>query len=99
MHSVRLLLNFVPVLLVEPGGVPRPRCSSPVLPMDRRLARREEGRAPGRPQQQHELVPMPHHSQLLKDMPQGTQPCAGHCRDQEEHGFHIECIWIVVVEG
>jgi hypothetical protein len=90
MHSLRLLLDLMPIILVEPGGVPWPRCPSPVLPMDCRLPRREKGRAPGCSQQQHELVPMPHHSQLLEDMSQGTQPCAGHRRDQEEHGLHLE---------
>jgi len=69
MHSLRLLLDFLPLVLVESGGVPRPCRPSPVIPLDCRLARREEGRAPGRFEQQHELVPLPHHPQLLKDMP------------------------------
>jgi hypothetical protein len=33
---------------------------------------------------------MPHHSQLLADVPQGTEPCACDCRDQEEHGLHLK---------
>jgi hypothetical protein len=90
MHSLRLLLYFMPILLVEPGRVPRTRRLAAIVPLDRRLTRREEGRAPGRTQQQHELVPMPHDSQLLADMPQGTEPCLGDCRDQEEHGFHLK---------
>lgn len=81
MHSLCLLLDILPLVLVEPRGVPRPRCPSPIVPLDRRLARREDGRAPGRPEQQHELVPMPHYSQLLKDVPQGPQPRTGYCRD------------------
>jgi hypothetical protein len=89
MYSLCLLLDLVPILLVEPRGVPRPRRASPVVPLDRRLARREDGRAPGCSQQQHELVPMPHYSQLLEDVPQGLEPGAGDCGDQEEHGFYL----------
>jgi len=59
----------MPVVLVEPGGVPRPGRAPPVVPLDCRLARREEGGAPGRAQQQHEPVPLPHYSKLLENMP------------------------------
>jgi hypothetical protein len=89
MYPVCLLLDLLPIILVESGGIPRSRCPPPILPLDRRLTRRKDGRAPGRPEQQYELVPMPHHSQLLKNLPQGTEPRVGYCRNQEEHGFHL----------
>ncbi len=79
MHSLRLLLDLVPIVLVESRGVPGPRCSPPVISLDRRFARREEARTPRRLEQQHERVPMPHDSQLLKNVPEGLEPCAGDC--------------------
>lgn len=87
VHPVRVLLDFVPVVLVELGGVPRPGHPAAVVPVAGRLARREDGRAPGRPQQLDEPVPLPHHPQLHPDLPQGSQPWSGHCPDQEGDGL------------
>ncbi len=87
VHPVRLLLDLVPLVLVELGGVPRPRHPAPVVPLAGRLPRREDGPAQGRPQQLDEPVPLPHHSQLHPDVPQGPQPRPGDCPDQEVDGF------------
>lgn len=86
VHSLRLLLNIVPLLLVERRGVPWTRDPAPVLQMVDRLPRREEVRAKGGSGQLHELVPLPHDSQLHEDLPQGSQPRSCHCRDQEGDG-------------
>lgn len=40
MHPVLLLLDLVSVVLVELGGIPRPRRAAAVVPLARRLARR-----------------------------------------------------------
>lgn len=86
VHSLRLLLNVVPLLLVELRGVPRTRDSAPVVQVVGRLPRREVGRAKGGPGQLHELVPLPHNSQLHEDLPQGSEPRSCHRGDQEGDG-------------
>lgn len=83
MHSVRVLLDLVPKLLVEQRGVSRPRNSAAELPMACGFARREEGRAETCAGQQHECLPMPYHFELLENLPEGLEPRVGYCRDQE----------------
>lgn len=83
VHSLRLLLNFLPLLLVEFRRVPWSRHPAAVLPMVDRLSRREDGRAQGQARELHEPVPLPHHPQLHACLPQGFEPRQGHCRDQE----------------
>jgi hypothetical protein len=63
-----MLLDFMPKLLVELGGISRSRGVAAELQMVSRLARWEEGREKGCFGQQHELVPMPHHFELLEDL-------------------------------
>lgn len=87
VHPLRVLLDVVPVVLVELGGVPGPRHPAAVVPVAGRLARREDGPAQGRPQQLDEPVPLPHHPQLHPHMPQGPQPRPGDRPDQEGDGF------------
>lgn len=89
MHPLRMLLDLMPFVLVEPGRIPGPGNPPSVVPLDRRLARRKEGSAPGRVEQQHELVPLPHYSELLENLSKGLESSLGHCRNQEEHGFHM----------
>jgi len=81
VHPVRLLQHLVPLVLVEQRGVPGPRRAAAELPLDRRLARRKDGRAQGRPQQLNVALPLPHHPQLLQDLPQGSEPRARYCGD------------------
>ena len=92
VHSLRLLLDVMPLILVELGGVPGPRYPPPVIPLDYRLPRRAQGRAQGRPRQLHEPIPMPHDSQLHADMPQGPEPRSGHRSDPEGAGFLSSCL-------
>ncbi|KAL8387778.1 hypothetical protein RB595_009679 [Gaeumannomyces hyphopodioides] len=87
VHPVRLLLDLVPVILVELGGVPRPCHPSAVLQVAGRLSRRAHRPAPRRPGQLHEPVSLPHHPKLHPDMPQGPEPGPRHCRDQEGIGL------------
>ena len=89
MHLVRMLLNFLPVILVEQRSISWTCNSASVLPLASRLSRRAHSRAEGGAGEQHELVPMPHYSELLKDMSEGVEPGQGNCRDQEEHGFRF----------
>jgi hypothetical protein len=79
VHSVRVLLDLVPFVLVEQRGIPRPGYPAAVVPLAGRLARREDGAAQGGAQQQHERVPMPHDSQLLADVPEGAESWQGYC--------------------
>jgi len=51
--------------------------------MARRQQRPEEGRTVGCSQQQHECLPLPHDSQLLKDLSQGIEPSSRYCKHQE----------------
>lgn len=83
MYSLRLLLNFLPLLLVEFRRVPRPRHPAAVLPMADRFPRREDGCAQGQARELDESVSLPHHPQLHACLPQGPEPRQGHCRDQE----------------
>ncbi len=46
-YLLRLLLDFLPIVLVEPGQVRRPGRPAASLPLHRRLARRSHRRAPG----------------------------------------------------
>jgi len=84
---MRLLLNILPVILVERRGISGPRHPAAVIPLDRRFTRREEGSAQGGFGQLDESVPLPHDSQLHPDLPEGTEPRPRHCRNQEGDGF------------
>ena len=86
MHSVRLLLDLMPELLVEfralsragraaagqPLGAGQPRRS------DRRAARQSRGPVPA--------LSLPHHHELLQGLPEGAQPGQGDRRAQEGDG-------------
>jgi hypothetical protein len=89
MHSVRMLLDFLPFVLVEQRGVPWTCHSSSVVPLACRQQRRTHGAEKGGSEQQHELVPLPHNSELLKSVPQGLEPGFGYRGDQKEFGFCI----------
>lgn len=87
MHPLRLLLDLVPLVLVEQRGVSRPRRAPAVVPLARRLARRAHGRAQGDAGQQHEPVPVPHYPELLADVSEGVESRQGDPGDQEGDGF------------
>jgi hypothetical protein len=98
MHPLCLLLNILPLLLVEQRAIPRPSDSPPVIQMAQRLPRRTHRRAKGSPRQQHELVPMPHHLELQQDVSEGIESRESNCGDQEEHGFLIRWMGLVYLE-
>lgn len=86
MHPLRLLLDLVPLLLVEQRRIPRPRRPSTILPLARRLARRAQSGTERDAGQQHESVPMPHHIELLADVSEGVESRQGDPGDQEGDG-------------
>lgn len=69
MHLMRLLLDILPVLLVEQRRIPRPRRALAIVPLARRFARRAQGGEERDAGQQYESVQMPYYSQLLEDVP------------------------------
>src|SRR5512135_954144 len=86
MHSMRVLLDLLPELLVEFGslsgsggaaagqslGAGQPRRG------DRRTARQSRGPVPA--------LSLPHHHELLEGMPEGPQPGEGDRRVEEGYG-------------
>ena len=84
-----LLLDFVPVVLVELGGVPRPGGVITVVQVDSGFARRTHGGEKETVRERYGVISVPHNSQLLENLSQGTQPRQGDCGDQEEHGIRV----------
>lgn len=86
MHPLRLLLDLVPLVLVEQRRIPRPRRPSTVLPLARRLARRAESGKERNAGQQHEPVPVPYYFELLPDVSEGAESRQGDPGNQESDG-------------
>ena len=82
VHPVRLLLDLVPVVLVEPGQVRRPGRPAAGLPLHRRLARRSHQRAPGQPGRPVPPVPLPLDHELHGRVPEGPESEQGDWQDQ-----------------
>ena len=76
VHPVRVLLDRVPVVLVEPGQVRRPGGPAAGLPLHRRHARPGDQRAPRQPRGPVPPVPLPHDHELRRRLPEGPQPDA-----------------------
>ena len=76
VHPVRVLLDLVPVVLVEPGQVRRPGGPAAGLPLHRRHARPGDRRAPRQPRGPVPPVPLPHDHELRRRLPEGPQPDA-----------------------
>src|SRR5439155_131532 len=74
VHPVRVLLDFVPVVLVEPGQVRRPGGPAAGLPLHRRHARPGHRRAPRQPERSVSPLPLPHHHELRRRLPEKSQP-------------------------
>ena len=89
MHSLRLLLDILPLVLVEQRRIPRSRRPAAVVPLAGRLPRRAQGGAEGDAGQQHEPVPLPHHPQLLADVPERAESRQGDRGDQEDDGVDL----------
>src|SRR5690606_27711922 len=84
VHPVRVLLDLVPLLLVERRKVPGPRHPAAGLSLADRQPPRGYGRAARQPRGPVQALPLPHHHELLQDLPQGAQPGKGDRRDQED---------------
>ena len=84
---MRLLFDFVPLVLVELRGVSWPGGAITVVQVDSGFARRAHGGEKETVRERYGVIPVPHNSQLLEDLSQGTKPRQGDCGDQEEHGI------------
>ena len=93
MHPLRLLLDILPLILVEQRRVPRPRRPLAILPLARRFPRRAQDREERDAGQQHEFVPVPHDPELLEDVSKGVESREGDCGDQEDDGFYLSGVW------
>ncbi len=83
VHPVRVLLDLVPVVLVEPGQVRRTRRAAAGLPVHRRQPRPGHQRATRRPGGSVPAVSLPHDHELRRCVPQGPEPDA---RDRKDQG-------------
>ena len=87
VHPVRLLLDLVPELLVEPGALSRPRgaAAGAALARSTRATRRPASGSTiaGRPVP---ALPLPHHHELHQGVPEEPQPREGDRRDQGGDG-------------
>ena len=87
MHPVRVLLDRLPVVLVESGQVRRPGRTARRLPLHRRLARPGDQRAARQSRGSVPAVPLSHDHELRRRLPEGAQPDA---RDRQDPGNHGE---------
>ena len=83
VHPVRLLLDLLPVLLVEPGQVRRPGRPAAGLPLHRRQPRPGHQRAARQPERPLPPVPLPHHHELRGRLPEGAESDP---RDRQDQG-------------
>ena len=86
VHPVRLLLDRLPVLLVEQRALPRARGAPAGLSLARRFARRAGRRAPRCARGPVPALSLPHHHELHQHLPQGPEPGQGDRRHQEAYG-------------
>ena len=84
VHPVRLLLDVVSELLVEQRPLSRARGAARGLSLDHRFARRSHGRAARRARRSFPPVSLPHHHELHRGLPEGSESGQGHRRDQED---------------
>src|ERR1700730_13426144 len=86
MHSVLLLHDLVPELLVEQRALSRAGSALASLSLDRRQPRRDDRRAPRRARRPVPPLPLPHDHELHPDLSEEPQPGQGDRRDQEPDG-------------
>ena len=86
VHPVRVLLDVVPVVLVEPRQVRRPGRPAAGLPLHRRQPRPGDRRAPRQPRRPVPPVPLPHDHELRRRLPEGPEPDDGDRQDQGTDG-------------
>ena len=83
VHSLLLLLDQLPQLLVESRQVPRTRDPAPGLSLACRQPRRGDRRAARHARGPVPALSLPHDHELRERLPQGPQPGQGDRRDQE----------------
>ena len=86
VHPVRLLLDRLPVLLVERRPLSRPRHPASGRPLGRGQPRRADRRAARRPRGPVPPLPLPHHPELHQGLPQRAEPGGGHRLAQAQDG-------------
>ena len=87
VHSLRLLLDLLPELLVERRPLPGSGGPASGLSLARRLARRGAGRAARQSRGPVPALPLPHDHELRQDLPQGPEPGQG---DPHIKGMMVE---------
>ena len=86
VHPVRVLLDQLPELLVEPGQVRRPGGPAPGLPLHRRQPRPGHERAAGQPERPVPAVPLPHDHELRRRLSEGPESDPGDQQDPRHAG-------------
>lgn len=86
LWAVRVLLQPVPVVLVEPGQVRRPCRFAAGLPFHLRQPRPGHRRTAGRPERRLPPVPMPYDHELHRSLPERAGAVAGHRKDPSATG-------------
>src|SRR5258705_6608933 len=86
MHSLRLLLDLVPELLVEQRALPGARGIAAGDTLGQGFARRSHRRAARRSRRSVQALSLPHHHELRKSLPEEPQSLRGDCRTQAEAG-------------
>src|ERR1700688_3732652 len=86
MHSLRLLLDVVPELLVEQRALPGARRAAAGDTMGQGFARRSHRRAARQSRGSVPALSLPHHHELRQGLPEEPQSFRGHCRTQAEDG-------------
>ena len=84
VHPLRLLLDLLPVLLVERRPLSRPGGPAAGLSLADRFARRGDRRAARRSGRPVPALSLPHHHELRPRLPQGPEPGQGD-RGNQEH--------------
>src|SRR6266849_5465776 len=92
MHSVRVLLDLVPELLVEQRAFSRARRAVAGDTMGQGFARRGHRRAARQSRRPVPALSLPHHHELRQGLPEESQSLRGHCRTQAEVGRTADLI-------
>src|ERR1700720_2786773 len=86
MHSLRLLFDVLPELLVEQRALPGAGRAAAGDTMGEGFARRGHRRAPRQSRGSVPALPLPHHHELRQGLPEEPQSFRGDRRTQAEDG-------------
>ena len=86
VHSVRVLLDVVPELLVESGALFGAGGVAAILSLAGRQPRRGQGRAARQSRRSVPALSLPHDHELRERVPEGVEPGAGDRRNQTDDG-------------